>query len=197
MSNNGYFVDKENCIDKSVCVGESLMDKARAKRKDNLFFLVIAFIALSLMLTVTVLNTYVFFIADVSGSSMEPTLYTYDKLITNRLKKAEVGDIVCIDMGNRIIIKRVIALGGQTVEIKKGLVYVDDKIFEEPYLPIGTYTNADTWQKYTLKENEVFYLGDNREPGASGDARQSGPCTIDQILGVVEDWSLRWVCRNR
>ncbi len=179
----------ENFIPNEQKLCESLADRQRSKRKDNLFFLGISFIALAIILTITILNTYVFFIADVSGSSMYPTLVDDDKLIANRYKEPYVDAIVTIKHGDELWIKRVIAMGGDTVEIKDGYVFVNGKTKDEPYLERQGITEVKTLNnKWVLKEDEIFYLGDNRT--WSSDAREHGPCKVSDIVGVIEKWSL-------
>ncbi len=200
----------QNYIPIGVKVNDSLLEKERSKQKDNLFFLIISFFALVVMLIVVVLNTFVFFIADVDGSSMYPTLTDGDKLMTNRYKDIEIDSIITVKQkdgnGNDVLwIKRVIALGGDRVEIKDGYVYVNGNIKAEPYVEKGVKTesikdginyeyDSVTW---TLQEDEVFFLGDNRAQGKSTDSRFVGPCKKSDVVGVVEEWSLRLNARKK
>ena len=167
------------------------------ERSDRNFLLLLAFI-LSIALAVVILNTYVFFRVEVVGSSMQPTLTSGDVLVVNSKREAECGDIVIIDgeKSGAWLIKRVVAKGGQTVEIKDGYVFIDGEKLIEEYVERGVLTESLDWTKRTLEDDEVFYLGDNRKRGMSSDSRTSafGTCNEEQILGVVPDWSLdaRW-----
>lgn len=173
---------------------ERLIEKERSDRN---FLLLLAFI-LTIALTIVVVNTYVFFRVEVVGSSMRPTLTSGDVLVVNSKKTAECGDIVIIDgeKDGAWLIKRVIAKSGQTVEIKDGYVYVDGEKLVEDYVEKDVLTETLDWEKRTLEEGEVFYLGDNRKRGMSSDSRTAsfGTCREEQIIGVVPDWSLsaRW-----
>ena len=86
-----------------------------------------------------------FRIVNVNGESMLPTLHTNDRLIVSSVNyQPQYGDIVVSVQENALekaIIKRVIAVGGQTVDIdtEKGIVYVDGKALEEPYVYDFTY----------------------------------------------------------
>ncbi len=185
-----------------ITLNQSLIDQEKSKRKDSLFFLAVSFFALLFMLVVIILNTYVFFIAEVSGASMYPTLEQDDKLITNRYKRPEVDDIITVkhqkeDGTYELWIKRVIAVGGDTVEIKGGYVYVNGQKKSEPYIENKAITflrdddgkvDKDKTLQYTLKEDEIYFLGDNRS--VSNDARTTGPCKESDVVGVVEGWSL-------
>ncbi len=127
----------------------------------------------------------------VSGGSMQNTLYTGDRvlMLNSAFCKYEQGDIVVINAYNSVlddtIIKRVIAVGGQTVDIDflTGTVYVDGDALDEPYIKERTYTTEGTQFPLTLAPDEVFVMGDNRN--ASTDSRSSmlGAVKVDYIQG--------------
>ena len=126
---------------------------------------------------------------DVEGDSMLSTLNSGDQIIARKNKEAKVGDIVIIsgEREDSFIIKRVIAVGGQTVKIEDGYVFVDGVKIDEPYLDSQGQTKAHLWKERTLKEDEIFFLGDNRLN--SEDSRgKYGTCKEDQIVGVVPNW---------
>ena len=184
-----------------IKVNDNLYKTDKKAKKSNIIFMVIALVIVLITATIIVLNTFVFFMVEISGPSMWPTLKNQDVVVANKIKKAERGDIVIISgestkydgEGNAyqaLIIKRVIALGGDTVEIKDGKVYINELLLDEPYLREDEYTQEYNWVKRTLLDDEVFYLGDNR--GNSMDSRSSyGTCKLSQIEGVVELWSLQ------
>lgn len=182
-----------------VKVNKSLMEKAREKTKSDTVFLVVVAIAVLIMCTVLFLNTFVFFNVQIKGPSMEPTMQTGDVLIANRYKKATYGSIVIIsgekDNGEWII-KRVIAMEGDTVEIRlDGYVYVkyagqtEPIKLEESYVKKEGDTERFDWTTKTLEEGEIFYLGDNRANSKDSRSSDFSTCNESQIVGVVEDWS--------
>ena len=117
------------------------------------------------------------------------TLSSGDEIIARKNREAKVGDIVIIsgEREDAYIIKRVIAVGGQTVKIEDGYVFVDGVKIDEPYLDSQGQTKAHLWQERTLKEDEIFFLGDNRLN--SEDSRgKYGTCKESQIAGVVPNW---------
>ena len=81
--------------------------------------------------------------------------------------------------GTQDFIKRVMAVGGDTIEGKEGGVYVNGELVAEPYLPEGLDTA--TFPAYTVPEGEIFVMGDNR--GNSDDSRSFGPIDEDDIVG--------------
>lgn len=128
----------------------------------------------------------------VYGYSMEPTLKEGDNLlvekISPRLRKFEYGDIVLIDVERphgekKTIIKRIIALENDTVEIRDGKVYVNGEIITEPYIK-GNYTleRNPEYSKMVVPEGKVYVLGDNREAFIT-DSRTLGAIDVDRIIG--------------
>ena len=122
----------------------------------------------------------------VQGPSMQNTLYAGDKVLVlkSALCDIESGDIVMIHQYNaqlnETIIKRVIATGGQTVDIDfdTGTVYVDGVALEEDYIAERTYSAEGLSFPVTLEEGEIFVMGDNRNH--STDSRSD-------LLGVIDE----------
>jgi signal peptidase I len=83
------------------------------------------------------------------------------------------------------LIKRVVALPGETIEIKDGHVYIDGQILEEPYLQQQTLGSVPL---RVITEEHVFVLGDNR--GASNDSRSFGEVALSNIVGRA--WLRYW-----
>lgn len=143
------------------------------------------------IILVLLIFTFVARTSMVSGSSMVPTLHEGDMLITSRLfYTPKQGDIVVATMpfrNNEPIVKRVIALGGQEVNIDftEGTVYVDGVELEEHYVNSKTNRSYDIEFPIVVPEGELFLLGDNRN--ASQDSRSSEIGTVDEryIFGKV------------
>jgi signal peptidase I len=128
----------------------------------------------------------------VYGQSMEPNLHTDQRLVVEKLSyrfhAPRRGDIVVIrlpNQGNELLIKRVIGLPGETVEIRQGVVYINGKPLNEPYV---TYRSHETLAPRVIPPLSVFVLGDNRS--ASNDSRVFGPVHRDNIVGRA--WFSYW-----
>ncbi len=132
---------------------------------------------------------FLFRVISVDGTSMVPTLQDRDKIIISRLfYTPKQGDIVVLtksSYGPSSIVKRIIAVAGQTVDIDfdKGVVYVDGEALDEPYTAAPTNRQLDMQFPLTVEENCVFVMGDNRN--RSTDSRDSRIGMVDTrcILG--------------
>ena len=130
-------------------------------------------------------------IIGIIGSSMVPTFHDKDSvIISNVLYEPKQGDVIVLRklaFEEEPIIKRVIAVAGQTVHIDflKGIVYVDGKALDEPYIAEPTHNALDFDGEITVPENCVFVMGDNRNN--STDSRRSVIGCVDKryILGKV------------
>lgn len=188
-------------------IKESLYTAENTRYKKDAKFYIALIVMTTIMFFVNVLFGAVYMSVRVSGDSMKNTLVNGDMLYANTMKKdVKRGDIVIIggiEGKDYIIIKRVIAVGGEKVAIRNGKVFINDEPLNEDYLDDGVITdlryaqdeegNENTMKKLlpkglTLGEDEIFYLGDNRE--VSADARVNGPCKRENVIGVVENWSV-------
>jgi len=136
-----------------------------------------------------------FFLAQatqVHGQSMEPTLHSDQRLVVEkvsyRFHGPRHGDIVVLkspQQSTELLIKRVIGLPGETVEIRQGRVYINGQELDEPYLERSTGGN---WGPIIIPPLQVFVLGDNRS--FSNDSRAFGVVPIENIVGRA--WVSYW-----
>ena len=127
----------------------------------------------------------------VYGQSMEPNLHPNQRLIVDklsyRLHSPQRNDIVVVDLPDmeEMLVKRIVALPGETVEVRRGVVYVNGVATTEPFPhDLTPYDMAPR----TLGPLAYFVMGDNR--GNSNDSRAFGPVTRDEIVGRV--WMRYW-----
>jgi signal peptidase I len=139
------------------------------------------------------INSFMVRSVRVSGSSMVPTLQENSSYLLNlwafHRRDPQRNDIVVIrDPGDHgLSVKRVIAVGGETIHFKDGKVFVNDRQLDEPYvlghLHTFTYSQAKE-QMITCGPDQYFVLGDNRP--VSIDSRSYGPVSRKDVLGLVE-----------
>lgn len=133
-------------------------------------------------------------VLQIYGTSMTPGLDEGDIVVSVKGGELSTGDIVAFYYNNRILVKRVIALPGQRVNIDDdGNVYIDNVMLDEPYLAGKAAGQSDIAYPFTVPENTYFVLGDHRE--TSVDSRNSiiGCISPDEIVGkiVFRVWPLK------
>jgi signal peptidase I len=140
---------------------------------------------------------------EVDGNSMQPNYQSGDRLYTNKLAhwfngtglgdalglNYSRGDVVVVDKPGLglSLIKRIIGLPGERIRVEDGVVFINGKKLEEPYLPSDTETFGATFLKegdeYTIPENNYVVMGDNRK--VSNDSRYIGFINKDWISGKI------------
>lgn len=153
-------------------------------------------ILLALLLTL-VINTFVARAWVVEGPSMQPNLYYGERVMIEKVTYhlfhgPRRGDVVVVNMpdSDEPLIKRVVALAGETIEMRGEQVYIDGEPLEEPWVE---YAARQDYPPTTVPPLHVFIMGDNR-PNSS-DSRAFGPVRLDQIEGraLFIYWPLRHV----
>ncbi|MCL2877998.1 MAG: signal peptidase I, partial [Acidobacteria bacterium] len=125
-------------------------------------------------------------VLQIEGTSMNPLLQADEIILTARDGKFERGDVIAFEHHNRLHVKRVIATGGDTVEIgEDGTVTVNGEPLHEPHVSELSLGNCDIAFPYQIPVGTVFVLGDNRP--LSVDSRDSGFGTVgkEQVIGKV------------
>ena len=133
------------------------------------------------------IHQYLFTFARVDGTSMLDTLHENNIMgvsrLHYRLNEPQRGEIITCNYpgeGNKLFVKRIIGLPGETIEIREGTVYIDGEPIAEDYL---TRRDDQSMDPVTLEDDEIFVMGDNRP--VSRDSRAVGPLTLDDIYGRV------------
>ncbi|HYF80743.1 MAG TPA: signal peptidase I [Symbiobacteriaceae bacterium] len=139
------------------------------------------------LLVALVIRSFVVQVYLVEGPSMEPTLHTFERVFVNKLvyrfRAPKPGEIIVLQdpaRPQRELIKRVIAVEGETIEIRQGIVYVNGQALKEPFINTAIKSNTNM-EPQPVPEDHVFVMGDNR--GMSFDSRNIGPIAVSKIDG--------------
>ena len=125
-------------------------------------------------------------VLEVSGSSMEPTLRDGDILVLYKPGTIQAGDMCGMYAQGRLILKRVIALPGDVVDMdEEGNVYVNQVELQEPYVTQKALGTCDLSFPYTVPENSLFVLGDHRETSIDSRSSLIGCVQTSQVMGQV------------
>jgi len=134
-----------------------------------------------IIIVVVLVRTFIATPVKVNGSSMYPTLEGNEIMLLNKLGHIDRFDIVVLKIDGRDdnLIKRIIGLPGETIEITDNKIYINNEKIDDKY-GYGVTYNID---KVTLKDDEYFILGDNRK--ISLDSRVFGTIHKSEIKGTT------------
>jgi len=173
-----------------------LNDKRREQMRTVWEWVIVVVIALTAAMLI---RMYVFQQYYIDGPSMQTTLEPNDRVLVNKLSyrfhDIRRGDVIVFDrVTNEIVhddlIKRVIALPGETVTIKSCVVFIDGGELQEPYLDQEQLSNPETSERcgshtdlapVLIPEDHVFVMGDNRQQ--SFDSRDFGAIEESKVRG--------------
>ena len=188
-----YYVEHDN-IEFEPQPKRSLLKKALHLVREVLETIVPA------VLIALLINLFMAQATRVHGQSMEPNLHTDQRLVVEKLSYNRFlrqyfgfegprhGDVVVIRLpiqGNELLIKRVIGLPGDVIEIHDGQVFVNGQPLDEPYLPT---TTSGSYGPTTVSPLNIFVLGDNRN--FSNDSRSFGTVPLKNVVGRA--WFSYW-----
>lgn len=147
------------------------------------------------VILVLLLHYFVFNLSTVKGQSMEPTLYEKEWLFINKYSymfggSPQRSDVVILKdpsegVGKKeYLVKRIVGIPGDTIEIRQGQLYRNGELVVEPYT--DTEIEDLDYGPIKLEGDRYFVMGDNRHARASKDSRIFGPVSLDMIRGRAD-----------
>jgi signal peptidase I len=169
--------------------GEQSEDKHARKHRSLVSTVIETLLIIGAAFAIAMLvQTFMFRITGILQTSMLPTIDPGDRIIVNcmtyKFRDPRRGEIVVVHDpadDKKDIIKRVIALGGDTIEVADGVLYINGAVVDEPYVANRDVVKGQA--RFTVPAHYIYVMGDNRP--LSGDSRDFGPVADDQIIGKV------------
>jgi len=155
--------------------------------RSGIIFIIMASGIAILMAAAMVTSSFVLEPLVITGHSMSPTIMQRDRILVNRLayrsREPSRGDIIAFKIGWKRLVKRVVGLPGDVIEVKKGLLYRNDEaVSHEPYTVLYPHhSNRQPYWSRTVEDKHVFVIGDNRI--MSVDSRDFGTIPYQDIIG--------------
>lgn len=125
-------------------------------------------------------------VLQIYGSSMTPTLSEGDIVVCFKTSDIKRGDLVAFYLGNKLLVKRCVALPGQTVDIDgDGNVMLDGVPLDEPYVTEKSLGDCNIELPYQVPDNRYFCMGDHRKTSVDSRNTAVGCVTEEQIVGKI------------
>lgn len=122
----------------------------------------------------------------VTGTSMTPTMQNDELIICSKRSNFKQGDIVAFYYNNRILLKRVIGVAGDYIDIKEdGTVYVNGNKLDEPYVNELAFGECDIELPYQVPDNRIFVMGDHRSVSVDSRSTTVGCIADEYVIGKV------------
>ncbi len=122
----------------------------------------------------------------VTGSSMTPTLQNDELIVCSKRSNFKTGDIVAFYFNNKILLKRVIGVSGDVIDIAHdGTVYLNGTALDEPYVSELAFGECDIELPYQVPDTRVFVMGDHRDVSIDSRSLTVGCIANEYIIGKV------------
>ena len=147
----------------------------------NTAFTLVVVAALAILVAVLLMP-----ILRIYGSSMSGTVDNGDLVASIKTNNMKTGDVIAFYYNNNILVKRVIAVSGDFVDIdEEGNVYVNQTLLNEPYLSSKAFGETNIELPYQVPEDRIFVMGDNREVSIDSRNTAVGCVAGEQVVGKI------------
>lgn len=141
-----------------------------------------------------ILSTMLIPVLRVTGTSMTPTLQNDEYVLCSKVSTVKQGDIIAFYYNNRILLKRVVGVAGDVIDISEdGTVTLNGEKLDEPYLSETSRGECDIELPYQVPENRLFVMGDHRSVSIDSRSTSVGCVAEENIVGkvIIRIWPLK------
>lgn len=122
----------------------------------------------------------------VTGTSMTPTLQNDELVVCRKKGSFEKGDVIAFYYNNKVLLKRVIGVSGDVIDIKDdGTVFVNGEEIDEPYVDEKALGECDIKLPYQVPEERIFVMGDHRSTSVDSRTKKVGCIAEEAVVGRV------------
>lgn len=122
----------------------------------------------------------------VTGTSMTPTLQNDELVVCKKKGSFEKGDVIAFYYNNKVLLKRVIGVSGDIIDIKDdGTVFVNGEEIDEPYVDEKALGECDIKLPYQVPEERIFVMGDHRSTSVDSRTKKVGCIAEEAVVGRV------------
>lgn len=166
-----------------------LVSELKRERRKNRFAVLMRSTLNTLMVVAAVavlVATLLTPVLQIYGNSMTPTLSEGQFVVSVKGSDFKQGDLVSFYIGNKLLVKRVIAVPGDWVDIKEdGTVLINGVEIDEPYVREKAFGQCDLELPYQVPESRYFMMGDHRESSVDSRSSVIGCVAKEQIVGKI------------
>ncbi len=165
---------------------EAELKKENSKKEYNRILRSTVFVLLLVTAAAVIVAVLMFPVLEIKGGTMGKTLTAGDFVVTSKAAQYQPGDVVAFYYNNTLLVKRIIAVGGDEVRMEEdGTVLVNGKRLQEPYVVEKSLGDCDVVFPLTVPRDEFFVLGDNRTTSVDSRNTALGAVTQDLIVGKL------------
>lgn len=169
-------------------VGQMKKELSRIRYRQRYHGVVLStiYILLAVAAVAVLVATLLLPVLRIYGASMTPSLAEGDIVVSIKNMKFDRGDVVSFYYNNKILVKRVIALEGEWVNIDEdGHVYVNGELLDEPYVNELAFGECDIELPYQVPDGRIFVIGDHRATSVDSRSTTVGCVFEEQIVGRI------------
>ena len=141
---------------------------------------------ITIVAAAVIVSTMLIPVLRVTGASMTPTLRNDEYVLCSKVSSLKQGDIIAFYYNNRILLKRVIGVAGDIIDIDEdGTVTLSGEVLDEPYISEKALGECDIDMPYQVPENRLFVMGDHRSVSVDSRSTSVGCIAEENIVGKV------------